>query len=175
MKKVQLGDLGKMGLLYERYNRDVFAYFFRCCADQIKSEDMVHNVFLRLLRYRHTFGGHGEFSYWLFATARNVWFDELRQNNVLKNSYELTESEHRMTAERNPAEEYDRKERELTLRKALLKISDDKREAIILSRFQGLKYKEIALIANCSENTIKSRVQRGLAELKEIIEKIESF
>lgn len=173
MRKVQSGDLSKMGLLYERYNRDLFAYFFRCSGDQNQSEDMVHNVFVRLIKYRHTFGGHGEFAYWLFATARNVWLDEARSKNVLKKSDELTEVQASTSLERNPEQQYDRKEQSALLARALKELSEEKREAIILSRYQGLKYKEIAEIANCTENAIKSRVQRGLIELREIMQKIE--
>jgi len=173
MMKVQGGDLSKMGLLYERYNRDLFAYFFRCSGDQSHSEDLVHNVFIRLIRYRHTFRGQGEFAYWLFATARNVWLDEARSKNVLKKSDELTEVEVSKSMDRNPEQEYQRKEQSRILAMALKELSHEKREAIVLSRYQGLKYKEIAEIANCSENAIKSRVQRGLIELREIMQKIE--
>lgn len=173
MQKVQGGDLGKMGLLYERYNKDLFAYFFRCCGDRDLSEDLVHNVFVRLIKYRQSFAGHGQFSYWLFAMARNVWIDETRQKAVLKKADQLDEVRALQTTDRNPEQQLDHRERSELLALALQQLSDEKREAILLSRYQGMKYKEIAKIANCTENAIKSRIQRGLIELREIMQKIE--
>ncbi len=173
MNKVQAGDLSKMGLLYERYNRDLFAYFFRCCGDQNKSEDLVHSVFVRIIKYAHNFEGHGQFNYWLFATARNVWFDEHRKKEPVKKSDSWDQNIHDTETVHSPEDVMQKKERKHLLKKAMMMLSPEKREAIELSRFQGLKYKEIASIANCTENAIKSRVQRGIIELKEIIEKLE--
>lgn len=174
MKKVQAGDLNKMGLLYERYHRELFGYFFRCTSDRSKSEDLVHNVFVRLIRYRHTFKGHGEFSYWMFATARNVWFDEHRKKDPLKHQDSMNETDHSTLAVEAPDEMLHQRERKTILSEALQQLSAEKRDAIVLSRYQGLKYKEIAKMSNCSENAIKSRVQRGMLELRGIIEKIET-
>ncbi len=173
MKKVQNGDLQKMGLLYERHRKEVFAYFYRCTADRSKSEDLVHNAFMRLIKYRHTFTGEGQFVYWLFATARNVWYDDHRKKDPLKYGNELSEQNELLEDRSQPDYDLEKKERKNIVQQALLKLTPEKREAIILSRFQGLKYHEIAMISNCSENAIKSRVQRGLLELKELMEHIE--
>ncbi len=173
MKKVRDGDLSKMGLLYERYNKNVYAYFYRCTANRAKSEDMVQNVFMRLIKYRKTFTGEGQFVYWLFATARNVWYDDHRKNDPLR---EKTDLESVIPAPDNantPDQALEKLEQKKLLHSALTKLSPEKREAIVLSRFEGLKYSEIAVIANCTENAIKSRVQRGLIELKSLMQNVE--
>ncbi len=174
MKKVQAGDLSKMGLLYERYSRDLFGYFYRCTGDRTRSEDLVQNVFERIIKYSHTFAGHGEFSYWLFATARNVWFDQNRRKQRVTYQEEIDEEAHPDYTTLAPDETLHRKERHELLQQALQELSPEKREAIVLSRYQGFKYKEIAKMADCSENAIKSRVQRGLIELRELVEKLET-
>ena len=64
-------------------------------------------------------------------------------------------------------------ERKQLLQKAMAQLSPLQKEAIILSKFQGMKYQDIAEMLNCTENTIKSRVHRGLIELKAIMQKLE--
>ena len=172
MKEVQQGDLQKMGLLYERHRREVFAYFYRCTADRSQSEDLVQSVFLRLIKYRHTFTGEGQFVYWLFATARNAWYDEHRKKDPLKHKDAWPQQEDVQDHDQ-PDFYVERQERRHIVQQALQRLSAEKREAIVLSRFHGLKYHEIAVIAHCSENAIKSRVQRGLLELKNLMEHIE--
>ncbi len=162
-----------MGLLYERHRKDVFAYFYRCTSDQSKSEDLLQNVFLRLIKYRHTFTGEGQFVYWMFATARNVWYDDHRKKDPLRRKEELTDLKEVAEEDLRPDQNLERLERKNIVQKVLLELTPEKREAIVLSRFQGMKYHEIAVIANCTENAIKSRVQRGLMEMKELIQNIE--
>ncbi len=173
MRQVQKGDLSKLGLLYERHSRDVFAYFYRCTGDREKSEDMVQNLFIRILKYKDTFTGEGQFVYWLFATARNLWYDDHRKRDPLRRREPLDRVEPITHLQIGPDESLEKAERRAMLHRAMEQLTPAKKEAIILSRFQGLRYREIALIANCSENAIKSRIQRGLLELKEIMQKIE--
>lgn len=61
MLKVKNGDIDKMGLLYERYHRQLLRFLFNMTRDRELSEDMVQNVFLRMLRYPDGFMGFGEF------------------------------------------------------------------------------------------------------------------
>lgn len=173
MMKVQAGEYHQLGLLYERHHKDLFAYFFRCTGDKLKSEDLVHNVFLRIMKYAKKFSGTGKFVYWMFSIARNVWIDEYRKDKVLKNHQSIGDLERKEEGP-DPSQLIEKKEKQKMLSLALQSLSPEKREAIVMSRFQGLKYAEIAEIAGCSENAIKSRVQRGLIELREIILKIES-
>ncbi|MGC2697198.1 MAG: RNA polymerase sigma factor, partial [Candidatus Angelobacter sp.] len=56
----------------------------------------------------------------------------------------------------------------------LMRISEDKREALVLSRFQDLKYEEIAQLLGCEVGTVKTRVHRGLQELREIFHQLQS-
>ena len=174
MELVQGGDFSKMGVLYERYHRRVFAYFFRCTSDQSKSEDLVHNVFMRLLKYRDSFRGEGQFVHWLFTVVRNTWFDLSKKKDVLKHADELDSMRETATqASDEDGEDY-KNDRIQLMRRAMEKLSSEKREAIIMSRYEGLKYTEIASICECSVSAIKTRVQRGLIDLKRIMQELES-
>jgi len=174
MKKVQAGDLSQMGILFKRHHRDLYGYFFRMTNQQTKSEDLVQTVFYRLMKYRHTYRGEVKFNHWMYTIAKNVWRDTFRKKDPLHQVKEVSALNHHQSQEKGIVEQLAEKDRVNLLRKALLQLTPEKREAIILSRYQGLKYQEIAQLSDCSENAIKSRVQRGLMELKTIIKKIET-
>lgn len=170
MNQIQRGDTAKMGVLYERHKQDLFAYFYRLTCNRSKSEDLVQNTFMRMLTYCHRFRGDGQFKYWMFSIARNIWIDSYRKFNPLYKGRELTEVDRKyLVDQEDPQVTYERQERIDILQKALNGLSPEKREAIVLSRFHAMKYHEIALLANCTENTVKSRVRRGIEELKEIV------
>ena len=66
MLRVKAGDLNRMGLLFERYHRELFGFLYHSSSDADTSEDMVQTVFYRMLKYRHTFTGEGAFSSWMY-------------------------------------------------------------------------------------------------------------
>ena len=80
MLKVKAGDLDKMGLLFERYHRPLFGFLYHTTGQVAHSEDLVQTVFYRMLKYRHTFSGEGEFRTWMFHLARNVVNDAAKKN-----------------------------------------------------------------------------------------------
>ena len=82
MLMVKAGDLEKLGLLFERHKQLLYAYFFRHTHCIHTSEDSVQNVFLRILKYRQRFKGHGKFTSWMYYIARNVFLDHLKTNAV---------------------------------------------------------------------------------------------
>jgi RNA polymerase sigma-70 factor (ECF subfamily) len=174
MKKVQEGDLSKMSLLYERHKRDLFGYFYGLTNDTAKSEDLVQNLFYRLIKYKHTYRGDGKFVYWMYSIAQNTWRDQWRKKKIIDYGGEDKHYRALSDTEKNAEDLLISAERKNMLKQALQRISPEKREAIVLSRFQGLKYQEIATISNVSENAIKARVHRGLMELKDIMLKLES-
>ena len=79
---VQAGDLEKIGLLFERYKQILFAYFYRNTNHIHTSEDLVQNVFLRIIKYRQRFKGYGKFTTWMYHIARNVYLDYDKKNKV---------------------------------------------------------------------------------------------
>src|ERR1700753_2648984 len=80
MLKVRSGDLDKMALLFQRYHRPLYGFLFYMTGQRESSEDMVQNVFYRMLRSRHTFTGEGEFRTWMYHLARNVWKDHTKSH-----------------------------------------------------------------------------------------------
>ncbi|WP_245590633.1 RNA polymerase sigma factor [Adhaeribacter aquaticus] len=173
MLKVKDGDTDRLGLLFERYHRALYSFFYRLTSKGEVSEDLVQNVFLRMLKYRHTYTGAGEFKTWMYHLARNVHADYYQKNKRLGFSDDFTHLENKLQDDFT-VEEQTRQEEEMhLLQLALNQLELEKREILILSRYQGLKYKEIAELYGCSEGAIKVRAFRALDELKNIYLKLE--
>lgn len=174
MLKVKNGDIDKMGLLYERYNRQLFRFLFNMTRQKELSEDLVQNIFLRMMKYPDGFMGFGEFKTWMYRIARNAVYDHFRMVKRTPAHSDLTNYEERIENGHN-ADEHLQKEQELKmLERAMEKLSDENRELLILCRFQELKYHEIATILNSTEGAIKVRVHRALNQLKINYLKIEN-
>lgn len=171
MDKVQAGQIGQVGVLYERHKKNLFGYFFRCSQDRSLSEDMVQNVFIKVIRYKDQFKGQGEFSYWLYRIARNTWLDKVKKNDPIHRAIEIDNDRFEGSYSVKAAHFMTQEIQKEKLNKALDMISPEKKDAIILSRYQGLDYKTIAVMSDCSENAIKSRVMRGILEIKEIVKR----
>jgi len=164
MAAVIAGDPEKLGILYERYKMPLYSYFYKFTGgNKHSSEDLVHTVFYRILKYKEQFRGNGTFVGWLFTIAHNVGIDYNRsEGRKPRVSDALPELQ---TA---PSDQIQRDEESVMLLKALGKLKADDREVLILSKMDCLKYSEIASILHCNENAIKARVLRALNRLKQV-------
>jgi RNA polymerase sigma factor (sigma-70 family) len=168
MFSVKADNLDKMGLLFERYHRVLFAFLYHSTGQAATSEDLVQTVFYRMLKYRHTFTGDGEFRTWMYHLARNVLNDYFKKNQRVIYQENITTIGERNDFE--PAADFhlEKKQESEELHQALAKLNPESREVLILSRFQELSYKEIADILKTSEGNIKVKVHRAMKELKHI-------
>lgn len=169
MIKVRDGDLDKLGLLFERYNRRLFAFFYRLTTRRDISEDLVQGVFERILKYRESYNGDGAFSTWIFQIARNMHIDYYRKNSKIDVQNTLTDWDSLENDEPDSLKESEEERNRVLLQRALEQLDPEKKQTLILSRFEGFKYKEIAEIMDCTVSAVKVRVFRGINELKEIV------
>jgi RNA polymerase sigma-70 factor (ECF subfamily) len=174
MLKVKYGDIDKMGLLYERYHRQLFRFLFNMTHQKELSEDMVQNIFLRMLKYPEGFMGFGEFKMWMYHIARNSVYDHFRKVKRTPAHSDVKDYEEKMEGGQITDAQLEKDEELRMLKQAMGKLSDENRELLILCRFQELKYNEIAKILNTTEGAIKVRVYRALNQLKSNYLKIEN-
>ena len=172
MLKVKDGDLDRLGLLFERYKKPLFGFFYGMNKDAELCEDLVQNVFFRILKYRYLFRGEGDFKTWMFHIARNVNHDHYRKNKLGK-----TESVEDWNERLGHGDIYTsqvQQDEELKmLSLAMDRLPEDKREILLLSKFQDKKYKEIGEIIGCSEGAVKVKVFRALQDLKAVYKQLE--
>ena len=169
MRRVQAGELRCAGELYERYKQELLNYFYRCTQDYSRSEDLLQNVFIKIIRNKHQFKGDGQFNYWLFRIARNTWIDAYKKKDPLFRAKEIDTLDRDSSVSLQANHLLTQEDQKKRLSRALDQIAPEKKDAIILSRYHGMDYKTIADLSDCSESAIKSRVMRGIAELKELV------
>ena len=172
MEKVRDGEIEKLGLLFERYKRPLYGFFYGMNHDADLSEDLVQNVFYRILRYRHLFRGDGDFKVWMFHIARNVRHDHFRKEKIKKKE-SVDDWQDRLPSDENQFAAFKKSEELMILSTALEKLPEDKREILLLSKFHEKKYKDIGEILGCSEGAVKVKVFRALQDLKDLYQQLD--
>jgi RNA polymerase sigma factor (sigma-70 family) len=166
MRDVRDGQVERLAILFERHHVSLFNYFLRLTGNRPAAEDLVQDVFTRILKYRGSYQGEDRFVVWMFKIARNVHIDHLRR---LKPAYTLDDQfEEPADADPLPEDRVAREEDAALVAKALARLSPRKQEILVLSRFQNLKYREIADLLECPVGTVKAMVHRAVQELGEI-------
>ena len=167
MLKVKSGDLEKLGLLYERHKKRLFGFFYNMNYNPSVSEDLVQNVFVRMLKYRHTYSGEGSFLAWMFSTARNVRYDYHKKNG--RKFDDLTQVEYKLEDSDTIEKQMNRKDDAALIQDAMMKLDHEKREVLVLSKFKEMKYSEIGKVLGCSEGAAKVKAHRALKDLRQIV------
>jgi RNA polymerase sigma-70 factor (ECF subfamily) len=167
MRLVRDGDLAKLGLLFERHHTSLYDFFYRTTGDRGAAEDMVQDVFVRILKYRRTFRNQGRFVGWLFHIARNTRADHFRS----RQREERLSGEEAETPSTAPAvhEVMEADEQRSILHKALMQLPDEKREVIVLARYQGMKHDQIAEVLDVDVGTARVRLHRAINELRSLV------
>ena len=168
MLAVKAGDLEQFGVLFERYHDPIFAFFYRMTGDASVSEDLTQEVFIRMLKYRNTFGENSDFRGWMYQIARNLRADHFRKRMPQAALLEEIQTSH----DPSPSQRLEREERYAVLHQALLALPEDRRELLILARYEEMKYEEIASLLSIEVGAVKVRVHRALRELRELFFKM---
>lgn len=173
MTQVQQGHPEYMAVLFDRYHRVLFQFFFNQNSDRFLSEDLVQTVFLRILKYAHSFRGEGEFKQWMFFIARNVNRDHHKKRGRWKRETIENWQDH-LQQEPTQATHMESEEEMEMLRRALDHLSQDQREVLVMSKLKGMRYKQIGNLLGCTEGAVKVKVYRALKALKQVYSQIES-
>ena len=167
MGRVQGGEVDLLSQLFDRYHKPLYRYFVHLTGNRGLSEDLVQDVFCRLLKFRHTYQNGANFRSWLYQVARNAHIDQTRRHRNETGMPESADGEviDFPSTEAGPDESYRRRQEVVLLGKALASMPEEKRELLLMSRFQNLRYDEIAQITQCEVATVKVRIHRALKDL----------
>ena len=160
MLQVRDGAGEMLGVLFDRYQAPLFNFYSRLTGDRTLSEDLVQEVFLRILKYRLSYQPGTHFRAWIYQIARNARVDHFRKFPP------QTALEPEMLPPVHPADSAQEQQEVDLLKRAMMMLPEEKREILLLCRFQELKYEEIAELLGCELNTVRSRVHRALQELR---------
>lgn len=166
MQAVRDGDVSKLGTLFERHHVALFDFLSRTMGDRAAAEDLVQDVFVRILRYRATYRDDGRFETWMFQIARNARADYARRRRPDQFGDEMPEP---VSPERGQTSRLELNEDLRRLRCALMQLPIEKRELIVLARYRGMKAGQIASILRIEIGTVRVRLHRALNELRQVM------
>lgn len=172
MEAVKNGDLHQVSILFERYHKRIFNFLARMTLDRDTAEDLTQNVFLRIIKYRSSYREGNRFQSWIYQVARNVFSDQY-QSLKNKGGYQV-DVNHISDHVPDMDESMQKDEQEQQLHRSLNRLPDEQRELLILTRFQQMKYEDVATIMDTSVANIKVRVHRAIQKLRQYYFELEN-
>jgi RNA polymerase sigma-70 factor (ECF subfamily) len=159
---VASGDSSCLATLFERHHKGVYRFCLQMTRNRTQSEDLVQDVFIRVLRKAAAYRGEGSFKAWLYHIARNVTLDQLRRTGLAAES--LDESLDAADAIDTRSAEQVASGRELVgqVADALARLPAAAREIIWLGRFEFDSYEELALALGCKPGAARVRMHRAM-------------
>lgn len=165
----QQGDAESFSRLVDLYSRRCYGYFFRMTGIRAVSNDLLSELFVKLVEKIGTFKGDS-FDSWLFKVTSNVFHDYLRRkyrdSKVIESRKEELEERLRQEqrqASRNVSEQVDK------LGEKIERLDEQTRELIMLRFYSQLSFKEIAEMRGEPIGTVMSKVHRGVKRLRELM------
>jgi RNA polymerase sigma-70 factor (ECF subfamily) len=172
MMRVREGDDTSFAVLLERHRAPVVHFLYRMVQNQAVSEELAQEVFLRVYRSRETYEPTAKFTTWLFRIATRVALNRIRDSKKEKGQESLDEPNgeglERQVADRAPTVEQEllRQTRMKEIRAAVEALPAKQRAAVLMHKFEGLDYQQIAGALECSESALKSLLFRAYETLR---------
>ena len=160
--------------LVKVHTRRVYSICFRFTSSNQEAQDLSQEVFLRVFRSLKSFrAGEGTFTVWLGRLTRNLLIDHYRRTRLDRSTDSIEDALPVLEEKTSISSRADGllagREASEALQAALQKLSPDLRETVILRDLEELEYREIAQVLNVPEGTVKSRLNRGRAELARVL------
>ncbi len=159
LRRARDGDAAAFASLYDRYAKPAYNLSLRMLGDSAAAEDVVQEVFLRLLDRLRGFRGDAPFGAWLRRLVANAAIDELRRRRWLDSESEVPLAQFPQT--RSLAEE------QAEAWQALMMLAPAARAVVVLHEIEGYTHVELAAMFGQSESYSKSILSRALARLRE--------
>ncbi|MBV8845031.1 MAG: RNA polymerase sigma factor [Bryobacterales bacterium] len=172
MLQVREGDETSFALLLERHRGPVINFLYRMVQDRAVSEELAQEVFLRVYRSRASYEPAAKFTTWLFRIATHLALNALRDNQKAKGrrslDHDFGEAIERHVADRQPTIEQEliRNTQLKEIRLAIEALPEKQRAAVLMHKYQGLEYAQIAQALQCSESAVKSLIFRAYQTLR---------
>jgi RNA polymerase sigma-70 factor (ECF subfamily) len=178
------GDAVAWEEIVQRYNRRIYNICYRFSGSADDAQDLTQDVFIKMYRTLSSYDiERGAFMTWLTTMTRNLLVDHFRKTKQdrLTDSMDATASEHEdsmplseQIPDKGPPPDTKVQSLETgeVVHEALQKLSPELREAVILRDLQDMDYRDIAAVLRVPEGTVKSRINRGRAELARLLQRI---
>jgi RNA polymerase sigma-70 factor, ECF subfamily len=176
MAAVQRGDASAFEQLLVKYNKNIVNFIYKFVNNIGEAEELAQEVFLKIYMARHSYEPRAPFSSWLYRIAANegikaavkgrrLFFRSRRRDtgeheNILESIPDVRQNAEHTLAGNETAQ---------IVQKAISSLPKKEKLAIVLRRYQGLSYEEIAEVMNCTEGAVKTYIHRGKLRLREFM------
>jgi len=183
VRRCVLGDAAAWEEIVQKYHRRIYNICYRFAGSGDDAEDLTQEVFIKMYRTLNSYDvDRGAFMTWVTTITRNLLVDHFRKTKQdrMTDSLDTVSSEHEdamplseQIPDRGLSQDSRVQSRETgeTVHQALQKLSPELREAVILRDLQDLDYRDIAAVLKVPEGTVKSRINRGRAELARLLQR----
>jgi len=183
VRRCVAGDAVAWEEIVQKYNRRIYNICYRFAGSADDAQDLTQEVFIKMYRTLSSYDmERGAFMTWVTTITRNLLVDHFRKSKQdrMTDSLDAAPSEHEdamplseQIQDKSLPPDARVKSRETgeTVHNALQKLSPELREAVILRDLQDMDYREIAAVLRVPEGTVKSRINRGRAELARLLQR----
>lgn len=179
--KAQSGDLPAFEKLVQMYQQRIYNLALHLSGNASDAQDVAQEAFIRAYRSIGSFRNESDFGTWLHRITVNCWLNHRKKSQrvLLVSIDEPVNSENGTVVreiaatDADPLEAAEEREFREEIHSALKSLSPDHRSALVLREIQGYSYEEIASILHCSLGTVKSRINRARAAMRDLL--TESF
>jgi RNA polymerase sigma-70 factor (ECF subfamily) len=175
MRRYLGGDVRAFDLLVQRHGTPLYNFILRSVGNPATAEDLVQDVFVRVVKNAQSFEERSRFSTWVYTIARNACVDAARRQSHRRHPSldqpkgagdERTLGETLPSPSAGSASQLMDAQFSASLETALASLPDEQREVFVMRQFQNLQFKEIADITHTPVNTVKSRMRYALEALR---------
>ena len=168
--RARRGDADAFEQLVVAYREQVFRLALRMCGSEADADEVAQEAFLSAWKALPNFRGESQFSTWLYQLTTHAAIDLMRREKRQIAADDITEVSAADPAP-SPQQQAEQSEQREIVRDAILQLAPEQREVVVLRFMEELSYEEIGAVLKLPSGTVKSRLNRAKAQLKEILSK----
>jgi RNA polymerase sigma-70 factor (ECF subfamily) len=165
IQMVRRGDPAGAEALFRRHADGILRFAARMTGNRDEAEEICQDAFVKMIDHADQYDGRAAFGSWLLSITANACRDHLRRR---RRATMVPLDAAGAVAAGDPSVVHALVEHETraAVKRALAALSDDQREALVLARYHGLPYEQIATTLGISEGAVKTRIFRAMETLK---------
>ena len=170
INRIAKGDRKAFEELFSVYGKRIFRYAVRMISDVTKAEEVTNDVMIEVWKSARKFEQRSSVSTWIIGITRHRCLNAIRGKKI--QTVELESAPEAEDTDPSAEQVRDRETVNKVIRKQLKKLSPEHRDVLELTFFHGHTYKEIAAIAGCPENTVKTRMFHAKKQLEPLLKAV---
>jgi RNA polymerase sigma-70 factor (ECF subfamily) len=160
------GDQRAFEILVSRWERQLFSFLEYMVGSREEAQDIAQETFLKMCQHSKRYQPSGKFRSWLFRIAGNLARSRLRRQKILRWIRFDPAVHDRLAPTEGPDAALEKQQERAAVRRALMRLPDRQRQAIVLRQYEGLAYREIAETMQTTVSAVETLLFRAMAALR---------